>query len=117
MNDEPLQAHEDRADLGTATPPPVVTAEQVRKINATRDVLADIAADCQSRLHAAANARWPEPDMSDFARLQVAAELGGEALFRVLNYTNAYNVVALTEEQIHNRKPAKLAPGELDPRD
>lgn len=65
-----------------------LTDEQVAAINAARSALRAVSID----------ANTPEE-----GRLVAVVEVAEEALFKVLNFAQSYDVVALTDEQVHNR--------------
>lgn len=79
----------------------MLTSKEIKRINRVRDILGELEDRCEFI--------QGEPELRPwevFRRGQMAtlANAASDALFDLLNLGNATSMIAMTEDQLHNRK-------------
>lgn len=91
-------------DLVTETEP-ILSGEEIAKLNEARDILKEFGERCSK-------ASWNTPtgyamgtaSAADYGRVHALTAIAEDAIFTVLNWTNSHRVLAIPDEQLHNRK-------------
>ena len=80
--------------------PPLLTAEEIIAINAVRTTLADLE---DKVFNASLREQTPRSAFA-LGKLSEKVNDAREALFQVLVISNAYNIVPVSQAQLHNEK-------------
>jgi hypothetical protein len=83
---------------------PRLSADDVAAINAVRDLLGDYRSNLRDAALFGGEVTTDDGftvDAYDYGRVEYAAEIACDALFQILNVSNAYLRAAYTDEQLH----------------